>query len=69
MTETSRPRYIGSLTECHGEIIGVHPCDCSPCVHLPEWEQQHVTLRVFPDAGGPAVTLKRVRFASFTGRP
>jgi hypothetical protein len=63
------PRYIGSLTDVHGDVVDVRACVLPCCVELPEWEHPHASLTVYPDAGGSAVRLDRVRFASFTGRP
>lgn len=63
------PRYIGSITEVHGDVVDVRACLLPCCDGVDEWDQPHASLTVYPDAGGPAVRLDRVRFASFTGRP
>lgn len=69
MTAKPRPRYIGSITEAHGEVVDVRPCPLRCCADVPEWDQPHASLTVLPDLGGRAVRLDQVRFASFTGRP
>lgn len=69
MTTSPAPRYIGSQTTCHGEVLAVHPCGCGTCRDLPEWEHLHATLQVLRDDTGRVVTLRNVRFESFTGRP
>lgn len=56
-------RYVGSLTEVHGEVLGTHECLCPEC-RAGEFEDARLELTVRADDDGRVYRLEHVRPAS-----